>query len=63
MGLQPATAAFFDKIESAIRKAQDNLIAQRAQNNETVVLNVNGKPENVPAKDLISQANTIKVKR
>lgn len=45
----------FGKIEAAIQKAQRNLIAQRAKNNDTVVLVVDGKPEHISAKQLIGQ--------
>jgi len=53
MGLQPKNAVVLDKIEAAIRKAQQNLFAERALNNETVVISINGVAQNVPARELL----------
>lgn len=50
---------FFEKVDAAIGRAQEKLIAERARNNETVVLNINGKPQNVSAKSLIASKKSI----
>ena len=42
-----------NKIKSGLRLAYHNLYLQKAANNETVVIRVNGEIKEVPARDLL----------
>jgi hypothetical protein len=51
--LKPENIILEEKILSGMRKAQRKLLEERAANNDTVVISVNGVASNVPARELL----------
>ena len=57
MPLKPENKIIVDKIVAGIEKAQTKLYEERAANNDTVVISINGVPANVPASELLRAKN------
>ena len=55
MPISPENVELSNKILAGISKAFKKLYEQKAANNQTVVISVNGIPTHVPAKELLEQ--------
>jgi hypothetical protein len=53
MALKPENVELFNKIEAGLKLAIRKLYEQKAANNETAVISINGQIKRIPAKDLI----------
>lgn len=57
MPLKPENIILRDKIITGIQKAARKLLEERAANNDTIVISVNGVPANVPARELLKSSS------
>jgi hypothetical protein len=57
MPISPENKELGEKIVAGIKKASRKLLEERAANNDTVVISVNGVPANVPAKELLKASH------
>jgi hypothetical protein len=55
MPLKPENIILRDKIIAGIEKAARKLYEERAANNDTVVISVNGVPTIVPAREILEK--------
>ena len=53
MGLKQDNIELYKKIQAGLKLAFRRLYEQKAANNETVVISVNGEIKRVPAKELL----------
>jgi len=57
MNLKQESFELYKKIEAGLKLAARRLYEQKAANNESVVVSVNGEIKLVPAKDLLKNYN------
>lgn len=55
VAIKTSNAILREKIISGVRKAVQKLVERKAAENGTLVVLVNGKPAEVPAKDLLAR--------
>ncbi|MCW3121009.1 MAG: hypothetical protein JWQ38_501 [Flavipsychrobacter sp.] len=55
MVAKPERDDFFAKVEYGLKLAIERLYEQKAANNETAVISVNGEIRNVSARDILEQ--------
>ncbi len=53
MSLKQENVELYQKIKAGLKLASRRLFEQKAANNETVVVCINGEVKHVPAKDLL----------
>ena len=58
MSLKQENIELHKKIAAGLKLASRRLFEQKAANNETVVITVNGEIRHVPAKDLLKNKHT-----
>ncbi len=59
MALKPENVELYNKIEAGLKLAVRRLYEQKAANNETAVICVNGEIKHVSAKELLANRNKV----